>query len=120
MSDQNTTVTAPETNGTTKAKKDAKVLFPTMDEAKAAGGTDKQRIYEIVEAGSVVGYTWANGVNDALAVAAKVAGFSAGVAETKTGGPVTKEKVASRLADFTDEELAALGLSRKKPKTQKV
>jgi len=34
----------------------------------------------------------------------------------KDGGFFTKERIASRLASFTDEELAEMGLSRKKGK----
>ncbi len=126
MSDQNTTVTALETNGTNGKERAAhKGMFATLDEANAAQPTGEKseawRTYEVSKDGAVIGYTWGRGVYDAVCNAAHDAGYTAGVAEPKKGGgPVTKEKVASRLAEFTDEELAALGLNRKKPtKAQK-
>ena len=38
--------------------------------------------------------------------------YAAKVADGKS--PVTKERVAAKLSEFTDEELAEMGLSRKK------
>jgi hypothetical protein len=35
-------------------------------------------------------------------------------AQPKCSAPTTKERIASKLAEFTDDELAAMGLSRKK------
>jgi hypothetical protein len=43
-------------------------------------------------------------------------GYAARVADPKAGGPLTKERVVAKLADFTDEELAEMGLARKKAK----
>jgi hypothetical protein len=61
-----------------------------------------------------VGFIWARGYDNALAGVARHEGFAASLGG-KTA-PVTKEAVAAKLATFSDEELAALGLSRKKGK----
>ncbi len=57
-------------------------------------------------------YTWSWGGDNAIANAARAAGWTAWSAESKAGGPITKERVAATLAEFTDEELAAMGLTR--------
>ncbi len=120
MSEQNTNgVETTEANGS-ESKAHLEV-YATLVECQAiTPPSDKFRTFEVSKDGEVVGYTWASGVGSATQNAAKAAGYTACVAESKRGGAVTKEKIASRLAEFTDEELAALGLSRKKAKTQKV
>jgi hypothetical protein len=52
----------------------------------------------------------------ALVAAARKDGYKAKVSDPKGGGPLTKERVAAKLSEFSDEELAAMGLSRKKGK----
>ncbi len=123
MSEQNTT-SAPETNGKESKERAAhKGMFATLDEANAAQPTGEKseawRTYEVSKDGAVIGYTWGRGVYDAVCNAAHDAGYTAGVAETRKGGPITKERVNKVLADYTDEELAALGLKRQKPKAPK-
>lgn len=90
-----------------------KELFPTLDEAQTAkpqGG--KQRVFEVFKGATSLGFTWGSNVNDAIVNAARTEGFAAKAADGKA--PVTKERVVAKLAEFTDEELAEMGLSRKK------
>lgn len=92
-----------------------KELFPTLADAQAVKpGSDKLRVFEVFKGAASVGFTWGSNVNDAIVTAARADGFAAKAADGKA--PVTKERVAERLAEFTDEELAAMGLSRKKAK----
>src|SRR5262249_20215175 len=65
--------------------------------------------------GQPAGFAWANRVDGALVTRARSMGWSAKVAEPKGTGPITKERVAARLAEFT-EKLAEMGLSRRKGK----
>src|SRR5947208_1109268 len=67
-------------------------------------GGPAQRVFQVFIHAKPVGFTWANGGNDSIVNAAKAAGYAARVAEPKRG--VTKEAVASNLAELTDEELA--------------
>lgn len=104
-----------ETTTTTTERPAHKDLFPTLADAQAAkpeGG--KQRVFEVFKGAASLGFTWGSNVNDAIVTAARADGFAAKAAGGK--GPVTKERVAERLAEFTDDELAAMGLSRKKAK----
>ena len=103
------------TEQTTTERPAHKELFPTLDAAQAVkpeGG--KQRVFEVFKGAASLGFTWGSNVNDAIVTAARTEGFAAKAAGGKA--PVTKERVAEKLAEFTDEELAAMGLSRKKPK----
>jgi hypothetical protein len=107
-----TSTPSPEANG---KERTPKKLYPSLAEAQAVKpDSDKQRLYQVLKDGKSLGFAWANGVNDAVVVGAKAAGFSAGVAEPKAA--VTKEAVLAKLGELTDEELAAMGLSRKKGK----
>jgi hypothetical protein len=104
-----------ETNGSETAAH--RQVFPTLDDARACKPeSERLREFEVFEDDKSRGFVWAGSVNEALVVLARQDGYSAKVAEPKAGGPFTKEKVAARLGDFTDEELAAMGLSRKKAK----
>lgn len=116
MSEQNVNAVEQDNGGETDAGV-PKTLFKTIEEANAAKpeGFDKHRVFSVLRDGEVVGYAWARQPNAALAIAAKAHGYAASVSEKKTA-PVTKEVVAAKLASFSDEELAALGLSRKKGK----
>jgi hypothetical protein len=51
------------------------------------------------------------GYDPCLAALARRDGYT--VSTGSKTAPVTKEAVAAKLAEFTDEDLAALGLSRK-------
>jgi hypothetical protein len=107
--------TANNGSTTTAEGRATKTLFPTLEAAQASKPeSDKQRIFEVLKDGRVLGYGWGNSVNEALVTAARQDGYTARVAEPKGAGPLTKERVAARLSEFTDEELAAMGLSRKK------
>jgi hypothetical protein len=61
-------------------------------------------------------YTWARNGGNAINNVARSDGWTAKVAARLGVGPMTKEAIASKLAQFTDEELQALGLSGKKGK----
>jgi hypothetical protein len=92
-------------------------MYATRAEAEAnkpADATKSHKPYEVSKGGAAVGWIWARGYDNALALTARIDGYS-----VSTGGkvaPVTKEVVASKLAEFSDDELQALGLSRKKAK----
>jgi hypothetical protein len=62
------------------------------------------------------GWVLGRGYDHALACCAKLEGYS--VSTGKPAAPVTKEAVAAKLGEFSDEDLAALGLSRKKGKAK--
>lgn len=111
--------TAPVQEQPEGAAKSHRDLFPTLEEAQgtpAPEGT-KLRIYQIFQDGVSLGFTWGSSPEVAIAGAARIKGFTASVAEPKAA--VTKDLIASRLASFSDEELAALGLSRKTEKKGK-
>jgi hypothetical protein len=74
------------------------------------------RVYEVLKDGASLGFAWGSRVNEAIIEPARHDGYSTRVAEPEGSGPQTKERVAARLAEFTDEELASPGLSRKKRK----
>jgi hypothetical protein len=119
---ENTTSTS--NGGEAKEPKESRrKLYDTLEAAKAEvpqgkGGKPFQgRVYAVKNAaGELAGFAWGNSVDGAIVTAARAAGWSAEVAEPKGGGPVTKERVAVKLAEFSDEELAEMGLSRKKGK----
>ena len=62
-------------------------------------------------------YTWAQSADASITNAARSDGYQAEVAEPK-GGQLTKEKITAKLAELSDDELAELGLSRKKGRKQ--
>jgi hypothetical protein len=106
-------------NGSASANSDggdatpAKV-YATKAEAEAAKPTDAPKSlkpFEVFKAGVSVGWVLARGYDHGLATLARIDGYSLSTG-TKTA-PVTKEAVAAKLAEFTDAELAAMGLSRK-------
>jgi hypothetical protein len=96
----------------------SKKIHKTKAECEAAEkGGDKQRVFEVCKGDAVIGFCWASNGNDAICTAARLDGYSASVADKK--GEVTKDDVAAKLSQFTDEELEVMGLSRKKQKTPK-
>jgi hypothetical protein len=114
MTEQNTTTggQAVETNGEATPK-----MYATRAEAEAnkpADASKNLRPFEVSKAGAVAGWVLARGYDHALAVVARIDGYTVGTG-TKAA-PVTKEAVASKLTEFSDDELAALGLTRKKGK----
>jgi hypothetical protein len=111
MSDQNTTATeqAVETNGEATAK-----LYATKAEAEAAKPADAPKSlkpFEVFKAGVSVGWVLARGYDHGLAILARIDGYH--LSTGKAVAPVTKVAVAAKLAEFTDDELKALGLTRK-------
>ena len=117
MSEQNTTTSEQggvETSGEATVK-----LYATRSEAEAnkpADAPKSLKVFEVSKAGATVGYLWARGYDHGLACAARLDGYSVSLGNS---APVTKEAVAAKLAQFSDEELAALGLSRKSQKGKK-
>lgn len=106
----NTDATATAADDTTPVR-----IFATKAEADAARPADAAkgtRAYEATKAGTVLGWINARSYDAGLAALARKDGYS-----LSTGGKeVTKETIAARLASFTDDELAAMGLTRKKGK----
>jgi hypothetical protein len=106
MSDQNT---AAQDQGTETAK-----LYATKAEAEAAKPTEgKKRLFAVAKDGGTR-WVWANGYDNSLALVARSLGYT--VSQGSKSAPVTKEAVVAKLAEFSDDELAALGLSRKPAK----
>jgi hypothetical protein len=92
-------------------------LFSTKEECEAAkptgdGVAKNLRPFEVSKAGTAVGWVLARGYDHGLAMVARLEGYT--VSLGNKSAPVTKEAVAAKLAEFTDDELAAMGLSRKK------
>src|SRR3954447_9220250 len=108
--------TAPETQAPAVSRDELpRKLFATREEALAAVPANppkNTRAFEITVKGEVKGWILAIGYDPAISRAAQLDGYMVSTG-TKTQ-PVTKEAVASKLAEFSDEELAAMGLSRKK------
>jgi hypothetical protein len=92
-------------------------MYSTRVEAEANKPTDAPkslRPFEVLQHGTVKGWVLARGYDHGLAVVARIDGYS--ISTGKPVAPVTKEVVASKLAEFSDDDLAALGLSRKPQK----
>ena len=101
-----------------EGRQSSRKVFQSVEEAKSNGipiGDDgqplRQRLYCVSRNGQVVGFCYGNSTETAVATAARNDGYTAEIAESSRG-EVTKEKVAEKLAEFTDEELKSLGLSR--------
>ena len=91
-------------------------LYATKAEAEAdkpAKATKHSKVYEVAKGGTVLGYLWAQGYADCAQWAARSEGYKFSLGKTKE---VTKEAVPAKLAQFTDDELAAMGLARKPQK----
>src|SRR5690349_4512091 len=103
-------------NGTGEDTAPAK-LYATRSEAEANKPADAPkglRPFEGMHNGTSKGWILARGYDNALATLARIDGYT--VSTGKATAPVTKEAVAAKLATFSDDELAALGLTRKKAK----
>jgi hypothetical protein len=89
-----------------------KAIFPSKAEAEGAKpeGEHKMRVFEVFKGAESIGFTWANNVDSAICNLARHDGYGAKVADPKAGGALT----AGRLANLSDEELAALGVKRVK------
>lgn len=117
MSENSSVESGVESEGKERAAH--KGTFATLEEAKAVKPpSDKAawRVFIVTDKGGGESFTWGFSADMALANCAREDGYTARVAEPKGAGPLTKERVAAKLAEYTDEELAAMGLSRKKGK----
>ncbi len=114
MTEQNTNAT-PTTATPATTKTPAK-LYATKEEANAAKpNKPRMKLFEVVKDGQSRGFCWTDGHAGAIVIAARQDGYAARLADSK-GGFFTKEMLSGRLAALTDEELAEMGLSRKKGK----
>jgi hypothetical protein len=113
MADQDTTqATAPQATDTTRDELPRK-LFATREEAEAAKPANppkNTKAFQISKGGQVLGWILAIGYDPAISRAAQLDGYSA--SSGKAPAVVTKEAVAAKIASFTDDELAAMGLTR--------
>jgi hypothetical protein len=92
-------------------------LYTTKEEANGAKpNKPRMKLFGVVQNGQSRGFVCTAGHAGAIVVAARQDGYAASLADKKGAGPITKERVAAKLAEFTDEELAAMGLARKKAK----
>ena len=67
---------------TTTEGRATKTLFPTLEAAQAAKPeSEKQRVFEVLKDGRVLGYGWGNSVNEALVTAARQDGYTARVVQ---------------------------------------
>jgi hypothetical protein len=88
-------------------------LYASKAEAEAAKPADAAKSvkpFEASKGGTVVGWVLGRGYDHALSVLARIDGYTVSAGNS---APVTKEAVAAKLAEFSDDELAAMGLSRK-------
>ena len=111
----NTQDQAVETNGAAADTTPAK-LYPTKAECEAAKPADAPKslkAFEVTKDGIVQGWMLGRGYDPCLAALARKDGYTVSLGNS---APVTKEAVAAKLVEFSDEELAAMGLSRKKGK----
>jgi hypothetical protein len=114
MNETNTTEQATvETNSEATVAKVYATKAAT-EAAKPADAPKSLKPFEVFKAGVSVGWVLARGHDHGLATLARIDGYSLSTG-TKTAR-VTKEAVAAKLVEFTDEELAAMGLSRKPKK----
>jgi hypothetical protein len=107
-------VPAPQATEATRDELPRK-LFATREEAEAAKPANppkNTKAFQISEGDQVLGWILAIGYDPAISRAAQLAGYSASTGKTKE---VTKDAVAAKLASFSDDELAAMGLSRTPP-----
>ena len=91
-------------------------LYPTKAEAEAAKPTDAPKslkVFEVRKDGAVLGFMLSRGYDPCLAALARKDGYAVSLSTTPA---VSKEAVAAKLVEFSDDELAAMGLSRKKGK----
>jgi len=113
--DQGTNTTATD-QGTAQATDATPAkMYATRDEcetAKPADATKSLKPFEVLQHGTSKGWVLARGYDNALSIIARLDGYSVSTG-TKTQ-PITKEAVAAKLAEFSDDELKALGLTRKK------
>jgi hypothetical protein len=115
MSEQNSTVQDTESvNGKERAAH--KGTFATLADAKQIKPpSDRFRVFLVTDDDGKQVYSWGQNGDLAIATAARTTGWTAEVAD-KGAGVITKDRVAAKLAEFSDAELAELGLKRAKGK----
>jgi hypothetical protein len=112
MSD--TTTNMQDQNGEAVAK-----LYATRAECEAAKPADAAKSakpFEVLHSGTSKGWVPARGYDNALSIVARIDGYTVSTGNTAA---VTKEAVAAKLSEFTDDELAVMGLTRKPRKGKK-
>lgn len=120
MSNVNTngTHTAPANGTPAAATKHGAALHATRDAALAAIPADaakNTRPFAVQWNGKVLGWVNGRGHENALAEVARLDGYTV---STGDGTPnKTAAKAAAKLANLTDDQLAALGLARTAPAT---
>lgn len=122
MSEQNTS--SVESNGTVESN-DAAKIYTTHEEAQAnrpaSAKADAWKVFCVTKPNGEQVYVWGfTGIN-AVNTVARADGYQVEAATRKSRGPavITKEVVAAKLAAFSDEDLAILGLKRAPVKTPK-
>jgi len=118
MADTNDAVqdTTTTTDGTNNGATDSTAkIFATKAEAEAnkPDPLGKKKLFSVTRPDGTTRWTWSPGYTNAAAEIAREDGY---MVSTGTAKEVTREQVAAKLATFTDDELAAMGLSRKKAK----
>jgi hypothetical protein len=97
-----------------------KGCFPTLEAAKqVTPPSTKFRLFVVTDPACEERYSWAWTGDAAISNVARADGWKARVAEPKGAAPMTKERIAARLSEFSDEELAAMGLKRASQKGKK-
>jgi hypothetical protein len=88
-------------------------LFPTKDAAMARKPKDaskNHKPYQLSKAGKLVGWVWARGYDQALAIAAKREGYTCSLGGSQ---PVTTEAATAKVLEMDDEAWKALVAARK-------
>ncbi|SRR6266545_1294184 len=118
MSETTNTPATETTSETPKAKDNRGVkrtpqpLIADLEAAKAAKPSDPiekdRKLFKLMKGGEVIAYHWGRGPWETLLEAAKKDGYTSELLESKTGGPITKDKIASALDRMDDAERAIL------------
>jgi hypothetical protein len=117
--DANATDSSTTDNGTTQDTGTAQDTTAKMDATRAEADANKpadlgkKRLYCVTRPDGSTCWLWSDGYASAAHTVTRADGYTVSTGKTKE---VTKEAVAAKLAAFTDDELAAMGLSRKKGK----
>jgi hypothetical protein len=116
MSEQNTVEQTNAVDGNGEGAAMPCKLYAARADAEAAKPADAPKSlkpFEVLQNGTSKGWVLARGYDNGLAILARIDGYSL---STGKAAPVTKEAVAAKLAEFSDDELASMGLSRKPQK----
>ena len=112
--DQGTAATTDQAaNGTKKVSTDYGKVCDSEDALKAVAKPERGEAYMVILfAGDAPRWCYADGYNHAYSRVAKERGGSC----TKAGKVIPKDQLAASLATLSDDQLAAMGLSRKPQK----